>query len=316
MGSKREPKRAVADVKRAGSDVERAGSSDVKRVVEDAGRAVAARQRVVERVRRRLLRGGWPRLLVSFLLILTGAAGFLTSYALLHLGFTKMAVRYPLAVLMAYCVFLLLLRLWLALQRKTTSNLDGNFDLTGIDINPLNTGLSLGDAAKLGGGGGDFGGAGAGGGWVADSTSSIASSSVGNSTSFAGSTVGSSTSGGVGWNLPDLGFDADEGCALLLIPIIAIVGLVIAMCYVVYAAPVLLAEILVDGLLLAGLYKRLKGVEPRHWLRSCVRRTLLPAMLTTALFIAAGYLMQRAIPEARSIGDFWQRVVAPKDDGR
>ena len=308
MGSKRERKRGVADGKRDAYE---------KRGVKDAKRAVADRNRMVERVRRRLLRGGWPRLFVSFLLMLTGAAGFLTSYALLHLGLTKMAVRYPLAVLTAYCVFLLLLRLWLALQRKTTGNLDSDFDLAGIDLNPLNSGLSLSDAAKLGGGGGDFGGAGAGGGWVADSISN-ASSSVGNSTSFAGSTVGSSTPGGGSWNLPDLGFDfdADEGCALLLIPIIAIVGLVIVMFYVVYAAPVLLAEILVDGLLLAGLYKRLKGVEPRHWLRSAVRRTLLPAMLATALFIAAGYLMQRAIPEARSIGDFWQRAVAPKDYGR
>jgi hypothetical protein len=309
MGSKREQKRTSADAKRA-------GSGDVKRGDADAKRADVARKRVVERVRRRLLSGGWPRLFVSFLLVLTGAAGFLTSYALLHIGLTKMAVRYPLAVLTAYCVFLLLLRLWLALRRKTTGDLDGDFDLTGIGVNPPSSGLSLGDAAKLGGGGGDFGGAGAGGGWVADSISD-ASSPVGNSTSFAGSSVGSSTSGG-GWNLPDLGFDvdADEGCALLLIPIIAVIGLVIAMCYVVYAAPVLLAEILVDGLLLAGLYKRLKGVEPRHWLRSAVRRTLLPAMLTTALFISAGYLMQRAIPEARSIGDFWQRAVGSKDDRR
>lgn len=298
MGSGREPKRAVG--------------SDAKRAATDAKRAVAARQRTVERVRRRLLSGGWPRLFVSFLLMLTGASGFLTSYALLHLGLTNMAVRYPLAVLAAYCVFLLLLRLWLSLQRKTTDTFDGDFDLAGIDLNPINSGLSLSDAAKLGGGGGDFGGAGAGGGWVADVTSN-ATSSVGNSTSLAGSTVGSSTSGG-GWNL-DLGFDfdADEGCAVLVIPIIAIVGLLIVMFYVVYAAPVLLAEILVDGLLLAGLYKRLKGVEPRHWLRSAVRRTLLPALVTTALFIAAGYLMQRAIPEARSLGDFWGRAMSNDD---
>jgi len=305
MGSKREPKRADSNRRRM-------GGSDRKRAIADGERAIAARERVVERVRRRLLRGGWPRLFISFLLMLTGASGFLTSYALLHLGLTNMAVRYPLAVLAAYCVFLLLLRLWLALRGRPTDIFDGDFNLTGIDLNPINnSGLNLSDAAKIGGGGGDFGGAGAGGGWVADAASN-ATSSVGNSASLAGSTVGGSTSGG-GWNL-DLDFDFDaDGCALLIIPVIAIVGLAIAMFYVVYAAPVLLAEILVDGLLLAGLYKRLKGVEPRHWLRSAVRRTLLPALLTTALFIAAGYLMQSAIPEARSLGDFWQRAVGNDD---
>lgn len=314
MANGRKRKSASENEKRAGGEGKRA-VADAQHTVADAQQAVAARKRVVERVRRRLLSGGWPRLLVSFLLMLTGASGFLTSYALLHLGLTNMAVRYPLAVLAAYCVFLLLLRLWLALQRKTTDTFDGDaLDFVTIDVNPINSGLSLSDATKIGGGGGDFGGAGAGGSWVADSTS-LASSSIGDSTSLANSSIGSSTSGG-GWSLPDLGFDADEGCALLLIPIIAIVGLAIVMFYVVYAAPLLLAEILVDGLLLAGLYKRLKGVEPRHWLRSAVRRTLLPALLTTALFIAAGYLMQRSIPEARSLGDFWQRALANDDDKR
>ena len=265
------------------------------------------RKRIIERVRRQLLRGGWPRLFVSFLLILTGGAGFLVSSALLHLGLEVMAVRYPLAVLAAYTVFLLLQRLWLALQRRTWGRRSGgNLDLAGLDLNPFNSSMSLGDATGFGGGG-DFGGAGSGGSWEASS------SAVGSSLSGGG---GSSSSGGGGWAGFDSGFDVDfdEGCFLFLIPIIAIVGLVIAMFYVVYVAPIFLAEILVDGLLLAGLYKRLKGVEPRHWLRSCVRRTLWPVVLTTALFIAAGYLMQRARPEARSIGDFWQRVGSPPED--
>ena len=115
----------------------------------------------------------------------------------------------------------------------------------------------------------------------------------------------------MGW-APDLGLDVDldlgEGCFWIIIPIAAIVGVVVAMFYVVYIAPVFLAEILVDALLLAGLYKRLKGVEPRHWLQSAVRRTLLPAVLATALFIAAGYLMGLVAPEARSIGEFWREI--------
>ncbi|HEY9403885.1 MAG TPA: hypothetical protein VIQ24_14565, partial [Pyrinomonadaceae bacterium] len=120
------------------------------------------RKRAIERVRRQLVRGGSPRLLVSFLLALTGAAGFLVSTALLHLGVTMMAVRYPLAVLSAYCVFLLLLRLWLALRRTDASDLDHLADTGDVLPHLLDPAASAGGEAARAtfGGGGDFGGAG------------------------------------------------------------------------------------------------------------------------------------------------------------
>jgi hypothetical protein len=268
------------------------------------------RKRAIERVRRMLVSGGWPRLLVSFLLALTGLSGFLVSTVLLRLGVTSMTVRYPLAVLLAYCVFLLLLRLWLALRRRTESNSD---DLSGIGDGLSNV-FDLGVAGSGGGGNGataatfgggaDFGGAGAGGSWSGDVPGSV-------SNSMSSNVSGGSSSSSMDW-MPDLGLDVDldvgEGCFWIIIPIAAIVGVIIAMFYVVYIAPVFLAEILVDALLLAGLYKRLKGVEPRHWLRSAVRRTLLPVIVATALFIGAGHLMERIAPEAHSIGEFWQQI--------
>jgi hypothetical protein len=58
-----------------------------------------------------------PRLLISLILLLTGLAGFLTSFLLLRLGVIEMWLRYPAAILVAYSVFLLLLRLWLSLLR-------------------------------------------------------------------------------------------------------------------------------------------------------------------------------------------------------
>jgi hypothetical protein len=276
------------------------------------------RKRAIERVRRSLVRDGSPRLLVSFLLALTGASGFLVSAALLHLGVTMMVVRYPLAVLSAYCVFLLLLRLWLALRQRTES--DGNLsDGTGDAFTHLiDAAVSGGGrdgatsaAASAFGGGADFGGAGAGGSWSGGAVSGMAADMPGGA--GAGSMSGGSSSASMDW-MPDLGLDVDldlgEGCFWIIIPIAAIVGVVVAMFYVVYIAPLFLAEILVDALLLAGLYKRLKGVEPRHWLRSAVRRTLLPAVLATALFIAAGYLMGLVAPEARSLGEFWRQINA------
>jgi hypothetical protein len=95
--------------------------------------------------------------------------------------------------------------------------------------------------------------------------------------------------------------------AVVALALAILAGLVVSF-YVVWAAPALLAEILVDGLLVAGLYKRVKHAERRHWLRAAVRRTILPVALTVASFTAAGYAMQRAVPEARSVGEFWKAV--------
>ena len=65
----------------------------------------------------------------------------------------------------------------------------------------------------------------------------------------------------------------------------------------------ILAEVLVDGLIMTGLYRRLrKTEEPTHWLLGAVRRTWVPALAVAILFSLAGHLLQQAVPEARSIG--------------
>jgi len=87
-----------------------------------------------------------------------------------------------------------------------------------------------------------------------------------------------------------------------------LIGGLIASLYIIYIAPALLAEILVDGVLVAGLYRRVKHIEQRHWLRAAVRRTFLPALLCATLFAVAGYAMQKAFPEAHSIGDVWKHI--------
>ena len=196
-----------------------------------------------------------------------------------------MWLRYPIAILIAYCMFLLLLSLWLWLQRRTP-HVDS--DPSVLDFIPSGA-SSHGESFQFGGGG-DFGGGGAGGSWG----ESVSSSSTVSS--------GGSAPNGVGFDL-DLG----EGW-LIVIAIVALIGGLIASFYVVYIAPSLLAEILVDGALVAGLYKRVKHIEPRHWLRAAVRLTLLAALLTAIFFTVAGYALQRAVPDAHSIGEVWNHV--------
>ena len=63
-------------------------------------------------------RHSFPRFTLGLLLILTGAAGFLTSVLLLKYGMEQMAVRYPIAAGIAYAVFLGLIRLWVEIERS------------------------------------------------------------------------------------------------------------------------------------------------------------------------------------------------------
>jgi hypothetical protein len=188
---------------------------------------------------------------MSVILLLTGFIGFLSSFLLLQFGVFKMWLRYPLAILSAYVAFLLLLRLWLAIQRYQDS-LD--FDLP---INVGSGGTTSPSADFSFGGGGDFSGGGAGGSWSEGGSSSTSSISDG------GSSV-----------LDGVSFDIDlEEFGLIILALVALIGGLLASLYVVYIAPVFLAEILVDGLILGGLYKRVRHIERKHWLQTAVRKT-------------------------------------------
>jgi hypothetical protein len=272
-------------------------------------------ERRVERVRRLLMRRGLPRVLMSLILAATGAAGFLVSFALLHVGVTRMWLRYPVAVLVAYGVFLFLLRVWLHLQRHSWT------DLLPDDLNLINVtdASAHTDAVSSFGGGGDFAGAGAGGVWeegASNAASGIGGhANVGVSGGVSGGGVSGSSGGGVGGGsgggfdfLDGLDFDG-EGCAFFLLAIALIIAGLLASLYVVYAAPTLLAELLVEGLLLSGLYGGMKkGARQGDWLGAVFRRTWIPVLLTLTLFAAAGYLLQRAAPRARSIGEAWRMI--------
>jgi hypothetical protein len=246
-----------------------------------------ARERRIDKIKRRLLLRSSPRLQVSLILSFTGIAGLVTSFSLLHLGVPLMWLRYPIAILLAYGVFLLLLRLWLYLQRNQDRISNVDVDLPGIDFT---TPGASGYGGSFHGGGGNFGGGGVSGTWGggASSPSSVSS--------------GSSFSDAISFDL-----DLEEGW-LLVIAVVAFIGGIVAAFYIVYIAPSLLAEILLDGALVAGLYRRVKRIEQRHWLRAAVRRTLVPALLAAMFFTVAGYALQRAVPEAHSIGEVWTHV--------
>lgn len=68
-----------------------------------------------------------PRLLIGVVILITGVTGFGISAGLLKAGMVQMWMRYPIAVLGAYTVFLLLMRGWAELERRKFNPDDDEF---------------------------------------------------------------------------------------------------------------------------------------------------------------------------------------------
>ena len=238
------------------------------------------RSHAILRLKRRLEQDSFPRAQMSLIVGLTGAAGLLFSFIMLDLGVTSMALRYPLALLAAYGVFLALLWLWLRTKAGDYADIP---DLSGSAPG------GSGDCAPAFESGGHFGGGGASG--TFDSPASFAPVDSDSPLTEAASAVG----------------DADE----LAIPLIALafaLGLALASLYVVYIAPMLFAELLVDSALSYALYRRIKGTDSPHWLASAVRHTALPFLLTGGFVAVAGAAMAAYAPGAHSIGQVIQHA--------
>jgi hypothetical protein len=221
-------------------------------------RAGFNRRTEIDRMRIKLERTGFPRLKMLLLVALTGGAGFLASYLMLRCCVSSMAIRYPIAIGIAYLVFLLLLWIWL----RTTPN--------------------------------DY--------------SDVPDPSV----------IPSPTSDSPLECPPDPAFDPDPSDALgetlsaaaqadeLAIPLLVLLlagALLFSSLWIVYTAPTLFAEILIDAALSAGLYHRLRRLETRHWLATAVRRTAWSFAITAFVASFSGMALQASHPGARSIGD-------------
>ncbi|MEO6854002.1 MAG: hypothetical protein ABI410_13535 [Rhodoferax sp.] len=239
------------------------------------------------RTQQQLQQNGYPRLQMALLVALTGLSGLLASFVMLGQGVTAMALRYPLALLVAYLVFLVLLWLWLR------SRADDYLEVPDL-LQEIPTGNGTSSGVPLrSGSGGDFGGGGASASF--DTTGSINPPSV-----------ETNLGDGLGDALGSVA-DADEW-AIPLVVLLLGAGLALSMLYMVYAAPVLFAELLLDGVLSASLYRNLRGLQRQHWLTSAFRRTALPFVLTGVFLCLSGWAMQAYAPHAHSIGDVLQQL--------
>ncbi|BAO30725.1 hypothetical protein SUTH_02946 [Sulfuritalea hydrogenivorans sk43H] len=256
----------------------------------------------IDRLMRKLEWDGYPRLQMFLLVALTGGAGLLASFVLLHSGIEPMYVRYPVAVGCAYLVFLFLLWLWL--RTKADDYVDGSFDLPDISSGG-GCGSGVDAAPEFGGGaGGQFGGGGASGNFVVDD--SLPSPSL---------PIGDGGVGSVGEAVGEVVGGADEGAiplavALLIAALVAV--LLFATIYIVYLAPALFAELLVDGALSASLYRRMRGLQTRHWLESALHRTAVPFTITAVGLALIGYALHAYAPAAHTLGEVLRHFRMPE----
>ncbi len=235
-------------------------------------------------------------------MIVSGAAttAFLSSVLMLAAGLRYMPVRYALASLLGYAVFVWLVRGWLAAQdrREANQRLVGN-SVDAVDV--LNVTDLPGTVIRTVGRGGRPA--------PADIFQGGQSGGGGATAVFGGGPAPmpmvpmppvSDSADGLSW-AADLD---DDG--LKLLPLFAVaaiaVGLFAAGC-VVWSAPQLLAEILVDGAIAGQAYR---GLRKGNWTGGVLRRTWKPMLAVFLAFVLLGFAGHYVDPAADSIGDFFR----------
>jgi len=243
------------------------------------------RQRRVAQLSKLLETRSNPRFVLFFIVFLSGVSGFIASVVLLHLGVAHMGVRYPLALLAAYGVFLTLLWLWLRTRR----------DHSDIPDLPLPNGSGGGSAVPqcdiptLQPGGGSFGGGGAS---AEFDSGDIVEASV---NAKAEITEGAAES---------IVSVAGEGCGVVVLVVLGVAAIGAVLIWALSMAPVFLAELVLDGILMAALYKRLRHADNAYWLHATVRRTWIPFLVIAFIAGMFGTLLHWHSPEAETLGYF------------
>jgi hypothetical protein len=242
---------------------------------------------LAERFKQSILHGFLLRFQMSLILTAVVASGVLSSKLLLLAGFHSLRLRYPIAVLVSYGVFLGLVRVWLwyvSIRRGVAFRgmcFDGG-------------GFSWGGSG--GGGGGSsvrFGGGSSGGAGASDSWGEATPAN------FVAVPPPSSSGGGGSW-FPSLDFDLDgDGVWVLVLLAALILGIVFAGGYLVYAAPQILPEAAWQFALAGALKKA--STEDGDWMPGVLWSSAIPFAVVLILATALGFAAHHACPTATKL---------------
>ncbi len=231
------------------------------------------RERLLVQLRKHFAIRRSPRATMSAILMATGIAGFVTSIAMLKFGIVQMGVRYPLAVLFAWGIFVALVRAWAARESAHFRMEEHLGDPMHGERIPARGKITHERRSKRRGGDDSI--------W-----------------------------GWVDWlNLTDL-FDAEAaGCiagVAVMILITLVAGAILTVAGLIGGAEVVFAELFLDAVLITALSKRLRKLKPRWWVAGVLRQTMWPVLLTAFSLTAGGIILQKIAPEAKSIGGVWR----------
>jgi len=249
---------------------------------------------------------------MSLILTATVCSGFLATWILLALHLENVLLRYPLAVVFAYLVFFVSIKLWLkyVADTPTTQKTHDNFPDLGDVLPDMPISFPSDGHLQFHGGGGGFDGGGASdsfgqaGTAFSDSSSDILSGAV-DTGGGRGDAVGDVV-GGVAEGLGDEGGLAAIVVFAVLAAIMAVV--VGAGVYLVYEAPFILSEAAFEFILAAGLVRGTKRIDSADWIGSVFKTTSIPFIITLALATLAGYLMHQYFPEVTRISGLLARL--------
>lgn len=192
-----------------------------------------------------------------------------------------MWMRYPLCVLLAYAVFVLLIRVWC--KRREW------------DLHELGTDSDGGHASpQWRGDGGGSGGAGA------SASFMVAEPDA--------ASLFDAKAGGAADTVDALSAADDYWPILVLLGLLA--GCTLAMLWMVWIAPIMLAELAMDAALSAGLYRTMKRVDADNWLHITLRHTVRPFAAACICAAIAGGVMQWIVPHATTLGEVFQTRAA------
>ena len=249
---------------------------------------------------------------MALILVATVCSGFLATRGMLALHLENVLWRYPLAVVFAYLVFFVSVKLWLKYiapaprQQKVHDNsVDAGDVLTDLPIS-----FSSGGTTPFHGGGGGFDGGGASdsfgdvGTVFTDSSSDIVSGGI-----DVGGGIGDAVGDVVGDVAEGLG---DEGGVVIIVVFAALAALMAVVigtgAYLVYEAPFILSEAAFEFILAAGLLRGAKRLDSADWMGSVFKTTSIPFIVTLSLATLAGYLMHRHFPEVTRISELLSRI--------
>jgi len=241
------------------------------------------------------------RLHLALILAACFGAGLLATKLLLNAGVGSMLLRYPVALIAAYAVFLGGIRLWLAYAGYG----GGRWGAQGSSVRRHGADWlgNLPDVATSSGragggelrGGGNFGGAGA--------SADFADASAGGDSQVPAAGLLSSFRGKGGGSF-DLG---DDGW--VLVALVAVAAAVLgAGVYLIYMAPTVLSDAAFAALLSGGLVRSTRRIGAGGWVGSVVRDTWIPFAVVFALTMVFAAVAHHYHPDARTVHELIRKL--------